>query len=125
MSSSWCNPSGLSATTLRGDNRRRGVRYPIISPVIFQWRAADGNWHDGIGTIRNIGEDGCFVESESIPPVGSALRLTANIPAQWDSATTLRLTDLGYVRHMRLDFNQKCGFGTSSLVRGQVPIFKA
>lgn len=125
MSLTWCNPSGLSTTTLHCNNRRQCMRYPIIRAVHFQWRAADGNWHDGIGTIRDIGQDGCFVESESIPPVGSALKLTATITAEWNCGTTVQLTDLGYVRHVRLEHNHKSGFGTSALVRVQVPIFKA
>ena len=125
MSLTWCSAARLSNTNLVCDNRRQGVRYPIIRAVHFQWRTADGNWNEGIGTIRNIGQDGCFVESESTPPVGSALTLTAVIPAEQNCGTTVRLTDLGYVRHVTLESNHTRGFGTSAVVRVQMPIFRA
>jgi hypothetical protein len=122
MGLTWDVPA-RSSTTHRDDRRQR-LRYLASAAVHFRWRSADGHWYDGVGTTRDIGEDGRFVESDSVPPVGSALKLTATVPTSWNCGATVRLTDFGCVRHVRLEPNQTRGFGASVVFHVETPTSK-
>jgi hypothetical protein len=99
------------------DERRKTVRYPITVAVSFQWQAADGRWDNTIGTTRDIGIAGLFVESESVPPVDSVLKLILTLPAASTFDTTLHLAGTAVVRHVQQDTCQTSGFGAEAVFR--------
>jgi len=103
-------------------DRRQTVRYPITGAVQFQWIAGDGQWHDAIGTTRNIGTGGVFIESGSIPPVASVLDLIVTIPAGSQSNVTLQVGGIGFVRNVRQESCQTIGFGASAVFHTEVPM---
>jgi hypothetical protein len=118
-------PARYSSTKAIREDRRNNVRYPITGLVQFQWIAGDEQWHDAIGTTRDIGKGGVFIESGSIPPVASVLKLIVTIPAESQSDVTLQLGGVGFVRNVRRESYQKIGFGASAVFHTEVPIFKA
>ena len=82
----------------------------------------DGRWHDGIGITRDIGKGGVFIESDSIPPVGSPLKLTVTLPSESSRNMILQLGGAGYVRHIRQEPSQTTGFGASAVFDVDVPM---
>jgi hypothetical protein len=104
------------------EERRKTVRYPINGLVQFQWHARDGQTHDAIGTTRDIGRGGVFIESDSIPPVGSKLIINVTLPAESMSTVTLQLGGIGFVRNMRQELCQIIGVGASAVFHVEVPI---
>jgi len=106
----------VAADTHR-DERRKSVRHLIIGTVWFQWQTVDGNWCDGVGTTRDIGEAGVFVQCESIPPVASALKLIVVLPTE-----ALCLRGLGHVCHVPRESRQQSGFGASAVFQKELPM---
>lgn len=70
-------------------------------------------WHEASGVIRDIGKDGVFVESDSIPSVASPLKLDVTLPAESQGRFALRLRGTGVVCHVRQKPLQTSGFGAS------------
>ena len=101
--------------------RRKTVRYPSNGLVQFQWHARGGQTHDAIGTTRDIGKGGVFIESDSIPPVGSALIITVTLPAESITNVPLQLGGAGVVRNVRQESCQTIGFGASAVFHVEVP----
>ena len=110
----------LTSKTRHGE-RRKTVRYPINGLVQFQWHATDGQTHDAIGTTRDIGRGGVFIESGSIPPVGSTLMISVTLPSESISTATLQLGGAGVVRNVRQESYQTIGFGASAVLHVEVP----
>ncbi len=69
-------------TKAHAAERRKTARCLISGTVRFEWQAVNSQWHDGIAIIRDIGKGGIFVESDSIPQVGSQLKLTSILPSE-------------------------------------------
>ena len=111
-------------TNAEAEEKRKAVRYRISGLVSFQWLAANGEWKDGVGITRDIGKAGLFVESESIPPVSSVLKLIVSLPAGGNKEIMLRLGGTGYVRHIRQGPSQPSGFGASAIFHVVVPTSK-
>ena len=109
-----------SASSSCTEDKRHTIRYSITGAVWFQWQGSDGQWHDAFGVTRNIGKTGVFVESDSIPPVGSPLPLTVILPSESNPNMTLRLGGTGSVRHVRQERSQTIGFGASVVFRVEV-----
>jgi hypothetical protein len=99
------------------DERRKSVRYPITVAVSFQWQVVDGRLDSSIGTTRDIGKAGLFVESESVPPVDSVLKLIVTLPALGNFDTTLHLAGTAVVRYVQQDTCQTSGFGAVAVFR--------
>jgi hypothetical protein len=114
-------PKSAAADTYR-DERRKSTRHLLTGRVWFQWRTVDGNWYDGVGTTRDIGKTGVFVQCESIPPVASTLKLIVVLPTGWETDTTVCLSGLGHVRHVPQEPRQKSGFGASAVFQKEVPM---
>ena len=115
-------PVRYSATKAIREDRRRNVRYLITGTVWFQWLAADGNWYNAIGTTRDCGKEGLFIQSDSRPPMASPLRLVVTLPTTWKSGTSLCLSGTGCVRHIQREPRQASGFGASAVFHTEVPI---
>ena len=105
--------------TQRRDERLRAVL--ISGTVRFEWQAVNSQWHDGIGIIRDIGKGGIFVESDSIPQVGSPLKLTAILPSESKPNISVQL--VARVRcAMRDGRNTRAiGFRASAVFHVEVP----
>jgi hypothetical protein len=108
-------------TTSSREDRRKSVRYPITGLVQFQWRASDGRWHDGIGITRDIGKGGVFIESDSVPPIASTIKVIVTLPAESKSNVILQLSGVGYICNLRQESCQTIGFGVSAVFRTAVP----
>jgi len=93
------------------DERRGRVRYAITVPVGFKWKAADGKWNHAIGATRDIGVAGLFVECETAPPVGCAVRVDLTLPAGPMFDTPFRLSGTAVVRYVQQEVGQTNGFG--------------
>lgn len=111
-----------STTNSGKELKRKTVRHSITGTVEFQWQAVDGRWHDGIGITRDIGKGGVFIESDSIPPVGSPLKLTVTLPSESSRNIILQLGGTGSVRHVRREPYPTNGFGVSANFHVEVPM---
>lgn len=118
-------PLPYSTTNTYPSDRRMTVRYLIRGAVWFQLLTENGEWKDAVGITRDIGISGLFVESELVPPVSSALKLTASLPAEWGNDMTVQLRGPGFVRHVRHEPSELRGFGASAVFHVEVPISKA
>ena len=111
-----------STTDAKSKDKRRIFRYSITGAVQFQWRAADGQGYDDVGITHDIGKGGVFIESDSIPPVGSPLKLTVTLPSESTPNVTLQLSGSGTVCHVRQGHTQPSGFGASAIFHVDVPM---
>ena len=111
-----------AAADTHRDERRKSVRHLITGRVWFQWQTVDGNWYDGVGTTRDIGKAGVFVQCESIPPVASTLKLIVVLPTGWETDTPQCLSGVGHVRHVPQQPRQKSGFGASAIFQKELPM---
>ena len=103
------------------EGNRKNARYLITGMVQFRWQRVDGGWYDGIGITRDMGKGGAFIESDSIPPVGSTLMIAVTLPAESMSTVTLQLGGIGIVRNVRQESGQAIGFGASAVFHVEVP----
>jgi len=111
-----------STANTQREERRKSARYAITGEVQFKWQARDGRWYDAFGVTRNIGKGGVFIESDSIPPIASVLKLIVTLPAESKSDVTLQLGGVGFVCHVRQEPSQTKGFGASAVFRTEVPM---
>ena len=114
------NPSQYRTAISETEDRRKSVRYPITGKTWFQWEAADATCCDAEGMATNIGKAGVFIESESLPPIASVLKLSVVLPTGWATSTALRLSGSGRVRHVRRTASQNVGFGASAVFKVQM-----
>ena len=115
-------PKYAAAADTHRIERRKSARHQIIGRVWFQLQTADGNWRDGVGTTRDIGEAGVFVQCKSIPPVASTLKIIVVLPTGWETNTSLCLNGFGHVCHVPQEPRQKSGFGASAVFQKEVPM---
>jgi hypothetical protein len=106
------------------EDKRKTVRYLIGGTVQFQWLAVNGRWESCVGSTRDIGKSGLFVETKSVPPVSSSLKLIVSLPAGWNKDIVLRLGGTGYVRHIRQEPSEPSGFGAAAVFHVEVPPHK-
>jgi hypothetical protein len=94
-------------------DRRRSARYPVAGAVWFQWKEADGAQHAGSGVTHDIGKAGVFVESESLPPLATTIRLDVGLALDWSPNAMVRLRGVGDVRHLRSKACARSGYGAA------------
>jgi hypothetical protein len=116
------NPPQYPTANTCPNDRRKTVRYLITGAVRFEWQAVDGQWYDDIGITHDIGKGGVFIESDSIPQVGSPLKLIVTLPSASKPNITLPLGGAGYVRHIRQEPSQTTGFGASAVFNVEEPM---
>ena len=117
-------PPPYLTTSANTADKRKTVRYLISGTVQFQWLAVNGEWEECVGVTRDIGKSGLFVETESVPPVSSPLKLTVSLPAGWNKDIVLRLGGTGYVRHIWQEPSRPSGFGAAAVFHVEVPKYK-
>jgi hypothetical protein len=68
-----------------GHSRRKSIRFPLHTPVIFWWTNVLGERHLGEGLSRDISEEGAFVFAADCPPLGSSVDLKLDLEASPNS----------------------------------------
>jgi len=113
-----------SADFARGhrDERRKSVRHSVTGAVHFQWRGRDGHSYDGTGVTRDIGKGGLFIESDSIPPIASMLKIVVTLPAKSQADPTLQFSGIGFVCRLKPEPCPMSGFGVSAVFHTELPI---
>lgn len=94
-------------------DRRKAARYPISAAASFEWQDSNSNWPEAIGISRDIGGAGLFLETETIPPIGSLLHFRVTLPARETGPIVLSLSGVGQVRHHYRYPGGRNGFGAS------------
>lgn len=61
-------------------NLRSAVRYALRAEVVFSWTAPDGTALGGSGWTRDISPGGSYIFSELLPPRGSTVQLSFELP---------------------------------------------
>jgi hypothetical protein len=95
------------------NERRKSVRYRIAGTAWYEWQATDGRRFEETGVTRDIGSAGAYIECDSMPPVGSIVKLVVTFRSRWQEDITVCLRGAGDVRHVR----QTEGFGASVVFR--------
>jgi hypothetical protein len=108
-------------TNTNAVDRRKTGRYLITGTVLFQWLTANGEWDDAVGTSRDIGRGGLYIESDSIPPIGSSIKLTAILLSESKPNISIQLGGMGYVRHVSREGYPTIGFGASAVFHVEIP----
>ena len=114
-------PAHYSAANTYPEDVRLNGRCLITGKVWFLWPGPDGQVFKGIGTAHDIGESGIFIETESIPPLASPLKLVVAFRAECETGVMVRLSGAGYVRHVRLEACRASGFGAWAVFYAAVP----
>jgi hypothetical protein len=91
--------SAKSESSLR---RRRDLRYPVAAEVTFRWSTRSSMLGEGNGQSRDVSQGGAFILARSLPPVGSAIDLTVQLPAWQVGAASLRMEMTGEVVRVEL-----------------------
>jgi len=89
------------------------VRYLIAAAARFEWQDSNSNWQEAIGITRDIGRAGLFIETETIPLIGSLLQVRVTLLALEKGGVTLLLSGVGQVRHHQHRPGGGDGFGAS------------
>ena len=58
-----------------GQTRRKSIRFPLQTPVIFWWTNEFGKRQQAEGYTRDISEAGTFVFAANCPPLGATVGL--------------------------------------------------
>jgi hypothetical protein len=104
------------------EDKRRTTRYPISAPIRFRWQIVDGHWEIAFGITRDIGTDGLFLESESVPPVDAVIELSVTLPARPKFTTTFQLNGTACVRHLQQEPCKPSGFGVMAVFHPDPPV---
>ena len=70
---------------------RKKMRFPVVAPVFFRWKDANGNEHRGEGTSRDISETGAFVLTAVSPPLGVDIELRITLVGLLKAMTAGRM----------------------------------
>lgn len=72
--------------------RTRGHHRCLLSlPVVFSWRDAKGNIHQGKGSTRNISASGLFFNTRDYVPAGASIQFEVVLPPMSRETSSLRL----------------------------------
>jgi hypothetical protein len=96
-------------------SRRRQIRYPLRTPVIYRWLDVNGLQRRAKGWTRDISEAGAYVLSSHCPPKGEFVELKFKLLAVRDQRTTKNNEHLemgGEV--VRVDVAENAGFAVRS-----------
>ena len=104
-------------------NKRRTTRYLIPAPIHFRWETRDGHWDSAIGITRDIGTNGLFVESESVPPADAVIKLSVTLPARPKFDRTFQVKGTAHIRHVQQEPCQTSGFGVVAVFHPDTPVF--
>jgi hypothetical protein len=97
-----------------GHSRRKSIRFPLQTPVIFWWTNAIGERQVGEGLSRDISEEGAFVFAVDCPPFGSSLDLKMDLEASPNSTEHFPIQyDCQVVRVERPNGETESGFAVS------------
>ena len=64
-----------------GQTRRKSIRFPLQTPVIFWWKNESGVRKQAEGQSRDISEGGAFVVAAHCPPLGAIVELRMDLQA--------------------------------------------
>lgn len=64
-----------------GQTRRKSIRFPLQTPVIFWWTNEFGKRQQAEGYSRDISEGGTFVLAADCPPLGATVELRMDLQA--------------------------------------------
>jgi hypothetical protein len=94
------------------NDRRKTARFQVAGTAWCGWVAVDGH-RESWGTTNNIGMAGVFVESDTPPPVGTAVTLVVVLRTNRQTGITVCLRGAGDVRHVQQGPFQASGYGAS------------
>lgn len=64
-----------------GQTRRKSIRFPLQTPVIFWWTNEYGKRQQAEGQSRDISVAGAFVYAAECPPLGAIVELRMDLQA--------------------------------------------
>lgn len=102
--------------------RRRQIRYPLRTPVVYRWLDESGLQRRARGLTRDISEAGAYVVSSQCPPKGEFVQLTFKLLKLHEQQTPRKREHLemgGEV--VRIDFADVVGAAVGFAVRSKIP----
>jgi hypothetical protein len=74
---------------------RGAIRFSMQLPATFSWEGEQGILQYGEGHIRNVSENGAFVDAAICPPIDSAVDLHFSLPAVPGSEREMHVQQMG------------------------------
>ena len=101
--------------------RRRPQRFLIRGEAWFEWQSVGGTLRQGTGVTRNVGRCGAFVETATVPPIASQLKVVVTLVGGPTDEIEARLCGTGEVRHIQREGGVAGGFGACVIFHTQAP----
>ena len=93
--------------------KRRCTRFRLHGEARFAWEDPQGERREGTGLIRDMARTGAYIESKTIPPASTPLRVVVTLTSSSPDGMHARLSGIGIVRHVQFEGNCPVGFGAS------------
>jgi len=90
---------------------RKGIRYPLQGPAIFDWKDATGIHHKGEGRSRDISEGGAFVLAGACPLLKARVNLVILLPPFPETIRALRMEVEAQVIRVEQAFRDEKSWG--------------
>ena len=91
--------------------RRQTTRFHLQGEAWFEWETAAEPRREGVGTTRNVGREGAYIETETPPPVASDVKIIVTFSRGQGDEFQMRLWGCGTVRHVQGRVTGNEGFG--------------
>lgn len=93
---------------------RRFARQNLAVPVRFSWKDSRGVRHRGEGITRDISPAGVFLHARQLPPVGTPIGLSVQLPPLSDNIPSWTMHTKGHVVRVETDDASESGFAAMS-----------
>jgi len=91
--------------------RRQSTRFHLQGEAWFEWETSAAPRREGVGTTRNVGREGAYIETDTAPPVASNVKIIVTLCSGQGDEFQLRLCGCGTVRHVQGQCTRNKGFG--------------
>jgi hypothetical protein len=93
---------------------RKAKRYRLSAPALFVWSSHDGKPRSGKGVTRDINTFGVYVQTDSLPSVGSRIQMEIVLPKLADASPGMHLQGEGFVLRCEYGASPQRGFAASA-----------
>ena len=95
----------------RQGERRHSTRFHLQGEAWFEWKTSAGPRREGVGTTKNVGREGAYIETDTAPPAASNVKIIVTFCSGQSDEFQVRLCGCGTVRHVQGQITRNEGFG--------------
>jgi len=101
--------------------RRQTTRFQLRGGAWFEWQTTAGPRLEGVGTTRNVGREGAFIETDTVPPVATDVKIIMPFCSGQSDEFQVRLSGCGTECHVQGPITGNEGFGAWVTFRNEPP----